>query len=124
MLASTDTSLDGEQLYRFYRARFQIEFIFRDAKHYTGLLDCQARDKRALGYHFNAALSTLNLARAEAVLAHRGSGTLVFSMASRKQLAFNELFIRVISEELALDLTAIKNHPAYDNLRTYGAIAA
>lgn len=124
VLASTDTSLAGEQLYLFYHARFQIEFIFRDAKQFTGLVECQARDQRALNYHFNAALSTLNLARAEAVLAHSGSGAFVFSMASRKQLAFNELFIRVISEELALDLTAIKNHPAYDNLRTYGAIAA
>jgi hypothetical protein len=124
VLASTDTLLAGKELYRLYRARFQIEFIFRDAKQFTGLVDCQARDCQALHFHFNAALSTLNVARAEAVLAHRGSEALVFSMASRKQVAFNELFIRVISEQLALNLTAIINHPAYDNLRTYGAIAA
>lgn len=88
------------------------------------MVACQARDQSALDFHFNAALSTLNVARAEAVLAHEGSQGLVFSMASRKQVAFNEQFIRIISEQLALDLTAIKNHPAYDNLRTYGAIAA
>ncbi len=29
----------------YYRTRFQIEFCFRDAKGYTGLMDCQARDK-------------------------------------------------------------------------------
>lgn len=124
VLASTDTALAGETLYRLYRARFQIEFIFRDAKQFTGLVDCQARDQQALDFHFNAALATLNVARAEAVAAHQGSEPLVFSMASRKQVAFNELFIQVISEQLALNLTAIKNHPAYDNLRTYGAIAA
>lgn len=124
VLASTDTALEGKQLVCLYRARFQIEFIFRDAKQFTGLVDCQARDQQALHFHFNAALSTLNVARAEAVAGHQGSEPLVFSMASRKQLAFNELFIRVISEQLALDLTAIKNHEAYDNLRTYGAIAA
>jgi DDE superfamily endonuclease len=124
VLASTDTALEGKQLYRLYRARFQIEFIFRDAKQFTGLVDCQAREKRALEFHFNAALSTLNVARAEAVMGQDGSGALVFSMASRKQVAFNEQFIRVITEQLALDLTAIKNHPAYDHLRTYGAIAA
>jgi DDE superfamily endonuclease len=123
-LASTETLLAGKELYRFYRARFQSEFIFRDAKQFTGLVVCQARDGQALHFHFNAALSTLNVARAEAVLAHRGSEALVLSMASRKQVAFNELFVRVISEELALNLTAIINHPAYDNLRTYGAIAA
>jgi len=49
---------------------------------------------------------------------------MVFSMATRKQLAFNEQFIKVITEKLALDLTAIKNHEAYCNLKTYGAIAA
>jgi hypothetical protein len=124
VLASTDTALEGKQLYCLYRARFQIEFIFRDAKQFTGLVDCQARDQRVLHFHFNAALATLNLARAEAVAAHQSSEALVFSMASRRQLAFNELFIRIISEQLALDLTAIKNHPAYDSLRTYGAIAA
>jgi len=124
VLASTDTTLDANQLVRLYRARFQIEFIFRDAKQFTGLVDCQARDQPALHFHFNAALATLNVARAAAVAAHQGTEPLVFSMASRKQLAFNELFIRVISEQLALDLTAIKNHPAYNNLRTYGAIAA
>ena len=45
-------------------------------------------------------------------------------MASRKQLGFNERYIEVISEQLGLDLTAILNHEAYDNLKTYGAIAA
>lgn len=101
-----------------------IEFIFRDAKQFTGLSDCQSRKKEALGFHFNASLATLNLARVEAVNAHQSTDRLVFSMASRKQLAFNERFIKVISEQLAIDLTVILNHESYDNLRTYGAIAA
>jgi hypothetical protein len=124
VLASTDTELPGSELYQLYRARFQIEFLFRDAKQYTGLADCQARNKQALEFHFNAAMTTLNLARIEAVEAHESSKPIIFSMASRKQYAFNEQFIKVISEELALDLTAILNHKAYDSLRTYGAIAA
>jgi DDE superfamily endonuclease len=124
VLASTDTELDGRKLYDLYRARFQIEFIFRDAKQFTGLSDCQSRNKQALEFHFNASLTTLNLARVEAVTAHQSAGRQVFSMASRKQQAFNERFIKVISEQLALDLTAILNHEAYDNLKSYGAIAA
>jgi hypothetical protein len=124
VLASTDTELDGRELYRLYRVRFQIEFIFRDAKQFTGLSDCQSRKKEALEFHFNASLATLNLARVEAVNAHRSTQRLVFSMASRKQQAFNERFIEVITEQLALDLTAILNHESYDNLRTYGSIAA
>jgi hypothetical protein len=124
VLASTDTELDGRELYRLYRARFQIEFLFRDAKQFAGLSDCQSRKRAALDFHFNASLATLNLARIEAVTDHQSTERLVFSMASLKQCAFNERFIKVISEKLAFDLTAILNHKAYDELKTYGAIAA
>ncbi len=32
LLFSTDINLSAESLYAYYKARFQIEFIFRDAK--------------------------------------------------------------------------------------------
>jgi IS4 transposase len=48
VLFSTDTELDALTLYRYYKARFQIEFLFRDAKQFTGLNDCQARSEPAL----------------------------------------------------------------------------
>jgi hypothetical protein len=124
VLGTTDTELDGGEVVRLYSARFQIEFLFRDAKQFTGLSDCQARNQQALDFHFNAALSTLNLARVEAVKAQASAKPFVFSMASRKQRAFNERYLEMISEKLALDLSAIKNHPAYEELRAYGAIAA
>lgn len=110
--------LNGKELYRPYRVRFQIEPIFYDAKQFTRLVDCQARSKSALQFHFNASLATLKLIRAQATISHSGSEPMAFSMANRKQPAFNELFIQVISDQLAVDLTVIKNHPAYDNLRT------
>ena len=43
VLFSTDTDLDAQTLYRGYKARFQIEFLFRDAKQFTSLSACQAR---------------------------------------------------------------------------------
>ena len=49
VLFSTDTALDAWELVRLYRLRFQEEFIFRDAKQYTGLSDCQARSQARLG---------------------------------------------------------------------------
>jgi DDE superfamily endonuclease len=124
VLASTDTELDERELVRLYGARFQIEFLFRDGKQFTGLSDCQARDQKALDFHVNAALTTLNLARIEEVKAQAEVAPFIFSMASRKQCAFNELYLEMISERLALDLSEIKNHPAYEEIRTYGAIAA
>ena len=124
VLASTDIEVAARELVRLYGARFQIEFLFRDGKQFTGLSDCQARAPEALDFHFNAALTTLNLVRIEEVAAHASGEPLIFSMASRKQCAFNELYLAMICEKLALNLREIKNHPAYEELRTYGAIAA
>ena len=45
LLFSTDIALTGEQILEYYQARFQIEFIFRDAKQFTGLSDCWGGDK-------------------------------------------------------------------------------
>ena len=124
VLASTDTEMEGREVYRLYRARFQIEFLFRDAKQFSGLSESQSRKKASLEFHFNASLSTINLARIEAIRANQTTSPEVFSMSSCKQVAFNEQYIKVIFEKLDLDLTLILNHKAYDNLRTYGAIAA
>jgi IS4 transposase len=124
VLASTDLELDGYKLVEYYVARFQIEFLFRDSKQFTGLADCQARAEAALDFHFNAALATLNLARAEELRAWTEQIPHVFSMASWKQRQFNERLLDVFIERFALDPTWVKNHPGYDELRTYGAIAA
>jgi hypothetical protein len=124
VLASTDLALEGRKLVEYYGARFQIEFLFRDSKQFTGLTDCQARAKTALDFHFNAALATLNLVRAEEMLASPDSSAQVFSMSSYKQRHFNARLLDLFITTLALDPTWIKNYPAYDELRTYGAIAA
>jgi IS4 transposase len=124
VLASTDLELDGRKLVEYYVARFQIEFLFRDSKQFTGLADCQARAAAALDFHFNAALATLNLVRAEELLASPPQASQVFSMASCKQRYFNERLLDVFIESLALDPSWVKNHSEYDKLRTYGAIAA
>ena len=124
VLASTDLELDGHKLVELYSARFQIEFLFRDSKQFTGLSDCQARAEAALDFHFNASLATLNLVRAEELIAHNESSPQVFSMASWKQRQFNERLLDLFIEKLALDPTWVKNHPCYDGLRSYGAIAA
>jgi hypothetical protein len=124
VLASTDLELGGHKLVELYAARFQVEFLFRDSKQFTGLSDSQARAEPALDYHFNAALATLNLVRAEDLGAQPGQSPQVFSMASWKQRQFNERLLDLFIESLALEPTWVKNHPCYDELRTYGAIAA
>lgn len=45
LLASTDLVQEPGQVVEYYQLRFQLEFIFRDAKQFTGLTQCQARDQ-------------------------------------------------------------------------------
>ena len=51
LLYSTDTEFDAMTLIKYYKARFQIEFFFRDAKQFMGLTDCQFRRKEAIHTH-------------------------------------------------------------------------
>jgi len=124
LLFSTDTGLDALTIYRYYKARFQIEFLFRDAKQFTGLTDCQARDADRLHFHFNASLTALNIAKVELLQADTTAEPRVYSIASVKACYFNELYLQVISSRLGLDLSSIKKSPQYPFLREYGQIAA
>ena len=90
---------------------WQMEFLFRDSKQFTGLSDCQARAEAALDFHFNAALATLNLARTAQLLEQTGELPQVFSMASWKQRQFNERLLDVFIEKLALEPSWVKKHP-------------
>lgn len=62
----TDLAMSARDIFDLYRTRFQIEFVFRDAKQFTGLTHCQARNKEALAFAFNMSLSSINVARAYA----------------------------------------------------------
>lgn len=85
---STDTSMSARDIFDIYRTRFQLEFVFRDAKQFTGLTHCQARNKEALSFAFNASLTSVNLARAFA----RQQG-MVLSVGSTKTLLHNAAMV-------------------------------
>ncbi len=127
LLFSTDIDLDAKLIVQYYQARFQIEFIFRDAKQFTGLCDAQTRDPQRLDFHFNASLTALNLAKYQEQLRQVQPDTAVpsvpFSMASYKRFAFNDHLLERFICQLELDPTLIKSHPNYENLRSYGIIA-
>jgi hypothetical protein len=123
LLFSTDTELDAETIYRYYKARFQIEFIFRDAKQFVGLNDCQARRQDSLDFHFNASLTALNLAKVDAYLSFDYGPDIPFSMATQKMVYFNEHLLAKVVSILDLDLSLIKCKSEFEALTTYGAIA-
>jgi hypothetical protein len=121
VLFSTDVDLKPLTLYRYYQARFQVEFLFRDAKPFTGLSDCQARSKAKLNFHFNASLSAVTFAKLEA--RHQsGHGDRAFSMASLKRRAFNQHLVDRIGEHLGKGQSLEKSSPDYEALCNYGII--
>jgi hypothetical protein len=121
-LFSTDLTLPALTLFRYYRARFQIEFLFRDAKQFTGLSDCQARDKDKLHCHFNASLSAVTLAKLEAQQQAGGTLTEPFSMASLQRRAFNRHLLDQMVAHLESRAELTKCSPAYETLCNYGII--
>ena len=123
LLFSTDLELDAYSIYIYYKARFQIEFLFRDSKQFTGLADCQARDLTKLDFHFNSSLTALNLAKWDAVQHHHSEQDFVFSMASYKRRALNHHLLELFIRQLDLEPTLIKSHPNYRKLYEYGVIA-
>jgi hypothetical protein len=127
LLFSTDTDCPALDILRYYKARFQMEFLFRDAKQHTGLCDCQATRKEKLAFHFNASLTALNLLRLEdrqQDLDAGGNGRNVISIASWKIRKFNAHLLECFSRHLKLDFNAIKCSQAFVDLCNYGAIAA
>lgn len=58
---SSDTAVCGKDIYDIYRTRFQIEFCFRDGHQFTGLIDCQTLDEKALNFAYNASLAAVNI---------------------------------------------------------------
>lgn len=122
---STDLSLSAQDILLFYRSRFQIEFIFRDAKQFTGFDNCQARNKKALHYHSNASMAALNTIKVQEYLKLKQSNEKrsAFSMASWKARFHNESLIQTFFSMSGLNLSLIKLSPAYQMILNYGTIS-
>jgi hypothetical protein len=99
-------------------ARFQLEFVFRDAKHHRGLTTGQLRSRQGLENHWNASFFSLSLARAALVLEEAGrtgrpASWLVCSIEDVKRRAFNVLFARQLlaNPGLSQRFAELQNHP-------------
>lgn len=124
IIVSTDTEMDAKTLCRYYGLRFQVEFLIRDAKQYTGLEDSQARSQEKLTTHFNVALTAVSLAKAAYWLPlpkeTRGS----FSMADIKMWHMNQLLTNRIFINLELELNDRKIKKLYHQCLNFGRLRA
>jgi len=121
---STDIDLDGLRIYQMYKVRFQIEFVFRDAKQFTGLSQCQARSENKLYFHFNTSLSAVNIAKATRYFDQPKENRKPFSLADVKTENFNELMLNLFLSKFEINHDLHKNKLAVMEVRNYGLIAA
>jgi hypothetical protein len=120
---STDLKQCGVQIVSYYRSRFQIEFLYRDAKQFTGLNSCQARSENKLDFHFNAALTAVNLAKQD-WLSTRNNAEKPFSMSDYKTQYNNSLLLQQFISMFAINPNTAKNRKIIIELLDYGKIAA
>lgn len=124
LLYSTDVELEAMTIIKYYKARFQIEFVFRDAKQYTGLIDCQSCRKKAIHTQINASFSALNLLKLADRKEKDTVEETVISIASWKRRLFNQHLMSRVFEKLDLPLNDEKIMDTYQEFSRYGAIAA
>lgn len=120
---STDLTLSAKRIYRYYKSRFQIEFLFRDAKQHVGLTNCQARSENKIHFHTNASLTAVGVAK----IAHhinRKEKEKPFSLANIKTSYFNEHMLNLFFSNFQIDPNLKKNKSSIRKLLEYGNIAS
>lgn len=120
----TETLIEPVLIVKYYRLRFQIEFLIRDAKQHAGLEQCQARSENKLNFHFNMALSAVSVAKAATWLSKPKEEREAFSMRNIKLLFYNKIITERIFSNLALDLNCNKIKRLYSQCLDIGAWAA
>lgn len=121
LLACSDLNLCARIIVQYYQLRFQIEFLFRDAKQFTGLAHCQARDEQSLHFHFNMSLTAINIAHLHIISDDTNN-----SMNSFVRKAYNSRFATWLFSQLRLNakLDLIQSHinPYLEPVLNYGSM--
>lgn len=124
ILLSTDTELCPVSVLKYYRLRFQIEFLIRDAKQHAGLDDCQARSANKLDFHFNMSMTTVAIAKATSWLCLPQLCRGPFSMRNVKVAYYNKFMTDRIFSTLGLDMNCKKIKRLYHKCLITAELAA
>ncbi len=124
---TTDLKQNWDEIIQMYRLRFQIEFLYRDAKQYTGLNHCEARSENKLHFHWNMSLTAISLAK----IAHwiplkdeKPEADYVFSMSDVKTQYHNELLLNRFIAMFGINPKLEKNKKIIKRFLDFGKIAA
>ncbi|MEM9548917.1 MAG: transposase [Bacteroidota bacterium] len=121
---STNLERSGLQIYNYYKARFQMEFIFRDSKQYTGLEHCQSRSPKKLNFHFNASMTSINVAKCILRNGVDKNTSIPLSIGDLKMKLQNRNMLYRIFSIYGFDHKLIKINRQYRQILKYGNIAA
>lgn len=112
---------------KFYKHRFQQEFINRDGKQHTGLCDGQSRSLNKMDFHFNTSCTALSIAKLDhelAIEAGEKPQDAPFSMADIKLIQHNQFIVNRIFALFAQNPNLQINSEDVQNLYFMGCIAA
>jgi hypothetical protein len=124
MFFSTNLKTSAMQIFEYYKARFQMEFNFRDAKQFTGLNNVQARSKNKLHFHFNACLTAVNIGKyIQRNGIDKNSYTPISISDLKVQFQNRNLLYRIFSI-YGFDHELIKLKDKYVDVIKFGSIAA
>ena len=124
MYFSTNLERDAMQVVRYYKARFQMEFNFRDAKQFTGLTNCQARAEEKLHFHFNATLTAVNIGKGIVRKGIDKNRSIPISIWDVKTELSNHLLLNFIFLKFGIDPNLQKNKSSINEILDFGKIAA
>ncbi len=120
----TNIEMEATEILEIYQTRFQIEFVYRDAKQHTSLTSCQARNKEKLDFHFNMSLTAVNVAK----IVHWYSIPIEirksFSLSDIKTINHNTLLLERFIAMFGIKPYILKNNQNVKELLLYGTIAA
>jgi hypothetical protein len=121
---STNIEMEAKEILEIYQTRFQIEFVYRDAKQHTSLTTCQARNKEKLDFHFNMSLTAVNVAKIVHWYSIPIEKRKSFSLSDIKTINHNTLLLEKFISMFAIKPYILKNNQNVKELLLYGTIAA
>ena len=117
ILCSTDINQSADEVVQYYRLRYQLEFVIRDAKQFVGLSHCQARDQDKLDFHLNMSLAGVNVARLLCQQRQCSFNTLI-------REHYNRYVVEQLLDELGLKAEFDLKHPRIRRVIEIGSMAA
>jgi hypothetical protein len=120
---SSNLKQDSLEILTYYKARFQIEFLFRDGKQFLGVNTCEARSENKINFHVNTSLTVVNLAKVD-WFSNEKNHNKPFSIADYKTHFNNELMINRFISLFGINPNRHKNKAIIRKLLNYGKIAA